>query len=48
MLCGNVTRKRARDISLRQVKRITTAYRKEDFAALTHGNGEGKPHNTFR
>jgi hypothetical protein len=47
MFCGNATHRRAGDISLRQVKRITAAYRKEGVAALAHGNGGGKPHNAL-
>jgi len=33
------------DLSLRHVRRISAAYRKEGARALAHGNRGGKPHN---
>ena len=47
MFCGNALHRRAGNISLRQVKRITIVYRKEGVAALVYGNGGGKPHNAL-
>ena len=35
------------DLSLRQVRRILAAYRKEGAQALAHGNRGRKPHNTL-
>jgi len=34
-------------LSLRHVRRILAAYRKEGAAALAHGNRESKPHNAL-
>ena len=34
-------------LSLRQVRRILAAYRKEGAAALAHGNRGRKPHNAL-
>ena len=35
------------DLSLRQVRRLLAAYRKEGAAVLAHGNRGRKPHHTL-
>ena len=35
------------DVSLRQMRRLIAAYRKEGIAALAHGNHDRKPYNAI-
>jgi len=47
---GRVTAREASEVlglSLRHVRRILAAYRREGAAALAHGNRESKPHNAL-
>jgi len=47
---GRITAREASEVlglSLRHVRRILAAYRREGAAALAHGNGGNKPHNAL-
>jgi len=47
---GRITTREASEVlglSLRHVRRILAAYRREGAAALAHGNGGRKPHNAL-